>query len=387
MPALTQTRGFVIFPARRLEGKTILRTGTMEPNTDGIVGKSKLLNRTRDVIRFRHYSIRTEHSYLQWVKRFILYHGKKHPDGMGAREVEEFLSYLALELNVAASTQNQALNAIVFLYKQVLNKELGILENIARAKRPQRLPTVFSKEEMMQILSHLRGVSALPNKLIYGSGMRVMECLRLRVQDLDFNRKQIFVRHGKGGKDRVTVLPPSLIEPLQAWLEKGFKLHQKDLANGHGEVYLPYALERKYRNAAREWGWQYVFYSHKTSKDPRSDKIRRHHLDDSTLNKGLKEAKTKAGIYKYASCHALRHSFATHLLEDGYDIRTVQDLLGHKDLRTTMIYTHVLQIGPSAVRSPLEQFGTTEVLTKLSRPSMALQDGVTDTDSVPDEAD
>ena len=357
----------------------------MEIDTDGIVGTSALLNRTRDFIRFKHYSIRTEQSYLQWIKRFILYHGKKHPDVMGAHEVEEFLSYLALELNVAASTQNQALNALVFFYKQILERELENMENIARAKRPQRLPTVFSKEEMMRILPYMKGVSALPNKLIYGSGMRIMECLRLRVQDIDFNRKQIFVRHGKGGKDRVTVLPPSLIELLKAWLEAGYKLHQQDLANGHGEVYLPYALERKYRNAAREWGWQYVFYSRKTSKDPRSNKIRRHHLDDSTLNKGLKEAKTKAGIYKHASCHALRHSFATHLLEDGYDIRTVQDLLGHKDLRTTMVYTHVLQIGPSAVRSPLEQFGTTEALTTLPRVSIALQDGITGDN--PDDAD
>ncbi len=337
----------------------------MEINTNGIVGQSKLLAQVRNVIQRLHYSIRTEQCYLQWIKRFILFHNKRHPDEMGAFEVETFLTYLAVKLDVAASTQNQALNAIVFLYKQVLKKELGEMANITRAKRPQRLPTVFSKEEMMRLLPHLRGNSALPNKLIYGTGMRIMECLRLRVQDIDFDRKQIAVRHGKGGKDRFTVLPPSLIASLQEHLEKGRLLHQQDLARGQGEVYLPYALQRKFPHAAKEWAWQYVFYSHKTSPDPRSNKIRRHHLDESTLNKGLKAAKTRAGIHKYASCHALRHSFATHLLEDGYDIRTVQDLLGHKDLKTTMIYTHVLQMGASAVRSPLEQFGTIEILPSL----------------------
>lgn len=347
----------------------------METNTDGIVGDSRLLAQLRDVIRRKHYSIRTEQAYLQWIKRFILYHGKKHPKEMGVPEVERFLTYLAVDLKVAASTQNQALNAIVFLYSKVLERELGRMENIARAKRPQRLPTVFSKEEIMRILPNLTGSAELPNKLIYGSGMRAMECLRLRVQDIDFNRKQIVVRHGKGGKDRVTILPPSLIKMLQQQLEKGFELHQQDLAEGHGEVYLPYALARKYPSAAKDWGWQYVFFSHKTSVDPRSGKIRRHHLDESTLNKELKRAKTKAGIYKHASCHALRHSFATHLLEDSYDIRTVQELLGHKDLRTTMIYTHVLQIGASAVRSPLEQLGITGALSELPRSSMALQHG------------
>ncbi len=338
----------------------------MDINTNGIVGQSVLLAQVRDLIQRKHYSIRTEQCYLQWIKRFILFHNKKHPDNMGAAEVEQFLTYLAVKLEVAASTQNQALNAIVFLYKQVLEKELGKMANIARAKRPQRLPTVFSKEEMMRLLPHLNGLGELPNKLIYGTGMRIMECLRLRVQDIDFDRKQIAVRQGKGGKDRVTVLPPSLIPALKTRLESGYHLHRQDLANGHGEVYLPYALQRKFPHAAREWGWQYVFYSHKTSTDPRTHKTRRHHLDESTLNKGLKAAKTKAGIHKYASCHALRHSFATHLLEDGYDIRTVQDLLGHKDLKTTMIYTHVLQMGASAVRSPLEQLGTIKTLATLT---------------------
>jgi integron integrase len=357
----------------------------METNTDGIVGQSKLLAQVRNVIQRLHYSIRTEQCYLQWIKRFILFHNKKHPGEMGALEVEEFLTYLAVKLDVAASTQNQALNAIVFLYKRVLERELGKMANITRAKRPQRLPTVFSREEMMRLLPHLGGESELPNKLIYGTGMRIMECLRLRVQDIDFDRKQIVVRQGKGGKDRVTVLPPSLIPPLKTRLDKGYNLHQQDLSKGHGEVYLPHALQRKFRNAAKEWAWQYVFYSHKTSKDPRSNKTRRHHLDESTLNKGLRAAKTKAGIHKYASCHALRHSFATHLLEDGYDIRTVQDLLGHKDLKTTMIYTHVLQIGASAVRSPLEQFGTTTLLSTLPVTSMAIQQ--TDHIEAADDAD
>jgi integron integrase len=219
----------------------------------------------------------------------------------------QFLSYLATDLNVAAATQNQALNALVFYYRHVHNQDLGQMENIARAKRPQRLPTVFSKQEIARILPELTGVSALPNNLMYGSGMRIMECLRLRVQDIDFDRKQIFVRNGKGGKDRVTVLPPSLIPSLKIWMKAGYELHQQDLANGCGEVYLPYALERKFRNAARQWGWQYIYYSHKTSVDPRSGKTRRHHLDESTLNSGLRQAKAKARIFKYATCHALRH--------------------------------------------------------------------------------
>jgi integron integrase len=329
----------------------------METDTDRIAGSSKLLTQIRDTQRRLHYSIHTERAYLQWIKRFIFYHDIRHPKEMGAPEVERFLTYLAVDLNVAASTQNQALNALVFLYSKVLGRELGLMENIARAKRPERLPTVFSKEEMMRLLTHLEGISELPNKLLYGAGLRVSECLRLRVQDIEFDRHQINVRDGKGAKDRVTVLPPSLVAPLKEQLKIRCAVHQSDLSKDLGEVYLPYALERKYPNAATDWGWQYIFYSHKFSDDPRSGKTRRHHLDRSTLTKGMKKAKIKAGIYKHASCHTLRHSFATHLLEDAYDIRTVQALLGHKDIRTTMIYTHVLQTGPSAVRSPIEQFG------------------------------
>jgi len=336
----------------------------MEETTDGIVGRSKLLAKVRDAIRLKHYSIRTEKAYLQWVKRYILYHNKKHPAEMGAQEVEQFLTYLAVELNVAASTQNQALNALVFLYKQVLGTELEQMHNIRRAKCPQNLPTVFSQQEIMRILPCLEGMSGLANKLIYGSGMRAMECLRLRVKDLDFDRKQINIRQGKGGKDRVTVLPTSLIALLQKQLKAGRIRHQKDLINGDGEVYLPNALARKYPNAAKEWGWQYVFFAKTTAEDPRSGKRRRHHLHESTLNRELKRAKKQARIYKHASCHALRHSFATHLLEAAYDIRTVQELLGHSDIRTTMIYTHVLQMGASGVRSPLEQFLTPDVMNK-----------------------
>ncbi len=333
----------------------------MEETTDGIVGGSKLLAQVRNVIRRKHYSIRTEQAYLQWIKRFILYHNKKHPSEMGSNEIEQFLTYLAVELNVAASTQNQALNALAFLYKQVLDTELERMRNITRAKCPQNLPTVFSQQEIMRILPRLKGMSGLANKLLYGSGMRAMECLRLRVKDLDFDRKQITIRQGKGGKDRVTVLPPSLIIPLKEQLKAGRILHKKDLANGHGEVYLPHALARKYPQAAKEWSWQYLFFAQTTSEDPRTGKVRRHHLHESTLNRELKRAKTQAEIHKHASCHALRHSFATHLLEAAYDIRTVQELLGHSDIRTTMIYTHVLQMGASGVRSPLEQFLTPDL--------------------------
>ena len=337
----------------------------MEENTDKIIGSSELLARVRDAIRIRGYALKTEKAYLQWAKRYILYHKLRHPAEMAESEVGLFLTYLAVEREVAASTQNQALNAIVFLYRHVLDKELGKIHGIVRAKQPVNLPTVFSKEEMVRILPLLRGEGELPNKLIYGSGLRVSECLRLRVKDIEFDRKQIIVRHGKGGKDRVTVLPPSLVPALKEQLKIAYALHQDDLANSQGEVYLPKALGRKYTGAASEWAWQYLFFSNKCSKDPRSDKNRRHHLNESTLNKSLKAAKNKAKIYKHASCHALRHSFATHLLEDGYDIRTLQDLLGHKDIRTTMIYTHVLQTGPCAVRSPLEQLGATVLVAKM----------------------
>jgi integron integrase len=314
----------------------------------------KLLDRVRDAIRVKHYSIRTEQAYVNWIKRYIIFHNKRHPNQMGAAEIEAFLTHLAVKENVAASTQNQAFSALLFLYRDVLHKELDGPINALRAKKPKRLPTVLTKEEVHRLLGHLSGDYLLMAKLLYGSGLRLMECLRLRVKDIDFSQRQIIVRDGKGQKDRVTMLPESLIAPLQAHLQSVERLHQEDLARGFGSVYLPYALERKYPNADREWIWQYVFPSQRLSVDPRSGVVRRHHLDESGLQKAVRAAARAAGIPKKVSCHTFRHSFATHLLEGHYDIRTVQELLGHKDVKTTMIYTHVLNRGGLAVRSPLD---------------------------------
>jgi len=309
----------------------------------------------REALRVRHYSIRTETSYLDWAKRFILFHHKRHPETMGAPEITAFLTHLAVEKHVAASTQTQALSAILFLYREVL--QIGVDEplDIVRAKKPERLPVVLTKDEVHSIFRQLSGDYLLMARLLYGSGLRLMECLRLRVKDLDFGQRQILVRDGKGMKDRVTMLPDQLREPLQAHLAVVRQLHQSDLAKGHGAVYLPFALDRKYPNANREWAWQYVFPSDRLSTDPRSPGvIRRHHADESGLQKAVREAVRASGITKNATCHTFRHSFATHLLEAGYDIRTVQELLGHADVRTTMIYTHVLNRGGLAVRSPLD---------------------------------
>lgn len=314
----------------------------------------KLLDHVRDRIRVKHYSIRTEQAYVDWIKRFIYFHGKRHPRDLGASEVEAFLTHLAVTGNVAASTQTQALSALLFLYKEVLQLDLPWLDNVTRAKKPQRLPTVLTEAEARLVLGHLDGVKWLMAGLLYGTGMRLMECLRLRVKDVEFTRKEIVIRDGKGMKDRVTMLPVSLIVPLQAQLEKARILHEKDLADGFGEVYLPFALEKKYPNAPRQWGWQYVFPSIKRSKDPRSDKVRRHHLDEKVLQRAVAQAARAAGLAKPTSCHTFRHSFATHLLQSGYDIRTVQELLGHKDVQTTMIYTHVLNRGGRGVVSPLD---------------------------------
>jgi integron integrase len=316
--------------------------------------KPKLLDQIRSVIRFKHFSIRTEDTYIHWIKRFILFHNKRHPLEMSEQEIRQFLSHLAANENVAASTQNVALSAILFLYRDVLKKELPFITDIEWSKRPAKLPLVFTREEVRAILSRLTGINYLMGSLLYGSGLRLIECLRLRVKDLDFQYHQITVREGKGGKDRITMLPHSLKDPLQAHLPRIRLIHHEDLREGFGEVYLPYALERKYPNAGREWAWQYVFPAAKRSIDPRSGKERRHHISEDVLQRAVKKAIQAAGIAKNGSCHTFRHSFASHLLEDGYDIRTVQELLGHSDVRTTMIYTHVLNRGGRGVWSPLD---------------------------------
>jgi integron integrase len=313
----------------------------------------RLLDQVRDAIRLKHYSIRTEEAYVNWVKRYIVFHNKRHPAEMGAPEIEAFLTHLAVKENVAASTQNQAFSALLFLYREVLHQDLGPVDAL-RAKRPRRLPTVLTKGETLRLIGCLSGTHQLMAKLLYGGGLRLMDCLRLRVKDLDFERRAIVVRDGKGGQDRVTVLPDSLIPALQEHLQRVKALHEHDLAQGYGAVYLPDALARKYPNADREWGWQYVFPSSQLSRDPRSGVTRRHHMHESSLQKAIKEAARLAGITQPVGPHTLRHSFATHLLEAGYDIRTVQELLGHKDVKTTMIYTHVLNRGGLAVRSPLD---------------------------------
>jgi integron integrase len=314
----------------------------------------KLLDRVRERIRFKHYSIRTEDSYVQWIKRFILFHGKRHPAEMGAMEVEAFLTHLAVEGNVAASTQNQARSALLFLYKEVLGSELPWLNNVEQAKKPRRLPVVLTEEEVRDVLGNLDGVHWLVAALLYGSGLRLMEALRLRVQDIEFKRREILVRNGKGFKDRVTMLPDKLAGRLQTHLATVRLLHEKDLGEGYGEVHLPYALERKYPAAGRSWGWQYVFPSGNRSIDPRTGKTRRHHVDEQTIQRAVKQAVRTAGLVKPATPHTLRHSFATHLLQKGQDIRTVQELLGHEDVQTTMIYTHVLNRGRHGVTSPLD---------------------------------
>lgn len=315
---------------------------------------SPFLEQVRRTIRVRHYSIRTEKTYVEWVKRFILFHNKRHPRDMAETEVAEFLSWLAVERNVAASTQNLALNALVFTYKNVIGKPLGDIVDTVRAKRPKRLPVVLTREEVGRLFRHLDGSYWLPTSLLYGSGLRLMECLRLRTKDLDFDHRAITVRSGKGGKDRVVTLPAPCIVPLQRQLETARNLHDKDLRDGFGAVWLPHALARKYPKAPTSWAWQYVFPAGRRSVDPRSGVTRRHHLDDSCLQRAVKIAVRKAGIDKPASCHTLRHSFATHLIERGMDIRTVQEQLGHKDVRTTQIYTHVLERGGHAVLSPLD---------------------------------
>jgi len=322
------------------------------------MSRSALLEQLRQAIRVRHYSIRTEQAYLGWVKQFILFHGKRHPETMGKAEVSAFLNHLACERHVAASTQNQALNALNFLYTHVLESPFGELEGIVRAKRPARLPVVLTQAEVSKILSQLSGAQWLMASLLYGSGLRLMECLRLRIKDIDFPHRALCIRSGKGNKDRITTLSDELLPYLRQHLQRVRTLHRQDLAAGCSAVYLPYALEKKYPHANREWGWQYVFPARHCSIDPRGGLRRRHHYEASTLQKAVRIAVLNAGIHKPASCHSLRHSFATHLLERGADIRTVQEQLGHKDIKTTQIYTHVLQRGGNAVRSPLADIFT-----------------------------
>lgn len=314
----------------------------------------KLLDQVKEVIRKKHYSYKTEDAYVNWVKRYILFHNKKHPVDMGEKEISAFISDLAVNGKVAASTQNQALNAIVFLYKQVLNIDLGDFGPMERAKRPKKIPVVLNKEEVGRILGHMTGTNRLMAQILYGTGLRLIECLRLRVKDIEFVMNQIIVIDGKGAKDRVTILPETIKPLLRDHLNTVKAIHENDLKDGFGEVYLPYALDKKYKNAAKEWKWQYVFPASKISEDPRSGIKRRHHLDESVLRKAVKSAAQKAGINKLIGPHTFRHSFATHMLENGYDIRTVQELLGHEDVSTTMIYTHVMNKGGLGAKSPLD---------------------------------
>lgn len=315
----------------------------------------RLLDRVRAAVRARHYSRRTEKTYVSWVRRYILFHGKRHPAEMGALELTRYLSSLAIDGNVAASTQNQALSALLFLYREVLDQDVPWLDDVVRAKRPVRLPVVLTRDEVRSVIRRLHGTPRLMAILMYGSGLRLLECARLRVQDVDFQRHQIVVRGGKGDKDRVTTLPSIVSSELTRHLEFVKKQHDRDLRASAGWVELPWALARKYPNAGREWAWQWVFPATRFYVDRATGQRRRHHLHESVVQRAVKDAVRHAGIPKRATCHTLRHSFATHLLEDDRDIRTVQELLGHRDVSTTMIYTHVLNRGPAGVQSPADR--------------------------------
>ena len=317
--------------------------------------KPRLLEQVRQAIRRLHYSLRTEETYLHWIRRFIYFHGKRHPRDLGAAEVTAFLNHLARDRGVAASTQNQALASLLFLYKEVLALSLPWLEGLERVRKPARVPTVLTASEAQRLLSRLTGDRWLMASLLYGAGLRLRECLRLRVKDVDFEYRQIIVRDGKGTKDRVTLLPDSVVPAFKEHLERAKLLHERDLTEGFGDVELPDALHAKYPRAAYEWAWKFVFPSFKRSVDPRTGVIRRHHVYENYLVRGVKQAARAAGIVKHVSCHTLRHSFATHLLENGYDIRTVQELLGHASVETTMIYTHVMNKGARGVKSPLDR--------------------------------
>ena len=317
--------------------------------------QKKLLDQVRDAIRTKHYSARTEKTYIDWIRRYIIFHNKRHPKEMSVPEVQAYITHLATQDKVSASTQNQALSAITFLYKHVLNKELNFPTNTIRPERSKPLPVVLTQQEAKSVIDNLNGAPKIMAKILYGGGLRLMECLRLRVKDIDFGNHQIIIRQGKGEKDRFTVLPDSVIEELRAHLLVVKAIHEKDIKEGFGETSLPYALEKKYRSASKEWLWQYIFPASNRSVDPDSKRIKRHHIDPSALQKAVRKAAKQTKINKPVSPHVFRHSFATHLLQNGYDIRTVQELLGHKDVKTTMIYTHVLQRGGMAVKSPLDE--------------------------------
>jgi integron integrase len=337
---------------------TLVRSSHSNPTSASGAAASarpRLLDELRARMRRLGLALRTEEAYAGWVRHYILANDKRHPREMGVREVEAFLTGLATRDHVAASTQNQALAALLFLYREVLGQELPWMDGIRRAKKPERLPTVLTRDEVAMLLAQMSGVTWLMAGLLYGAGLRLMECLRLRVQDIDFARREITVRQGKGGKDRRTMLPAMTADALQGQLAQARRLHERDLAAGFGVVWLPHALDRKYANAAREWVWQYVFPASVRSIDPRTGVERRHHLDEAVLQRAVRAAVRRAGVAKPATCHTLRHSFATHLLEAGQDIRTVQELLGHADVRTTQIYTHVLNRGGHGVISPLDR--------------------------------
>ena len=314
--------------------------------------KSRLLDKVREAIRMRHYSRRTEKAYVGWIRRFILFHDKRHPAEMGHAEITQFLSSLAVNARVSASTQNQALNALLFLYREVLNQDIPWLDGVIRAKRSRRVPVVLTREEVRTVLERLTGTPRLMGVLLYGAGLRLLECARLRVKDVDFSASQIVVRDGKGGNDRVTLLPEEIRQDLERHLKLVYQQHREDLEKGAGWVEMPYSLGRKYPHAGREWRWQWCFPATRIYVDRQTGQRRRHHLHESVLQRAVRDAVRQTDMVKHVTCHTFRHSFATHLLEDGYDIRTVQELLGHKDVKTTMIYTHVLNRGPKAVQSP-----------------------------------
>jgi len=333
----------------------ITRFPAGRPASSSSPARPRLLDRVRHAVRSRHMSPRTEKTYIGWIRRFILFHNKRHPAEMGEAEIARFLTSLATDGRVSASTQNQALSALLFLYQEVLDIKLNWLQGVVRARRPARLPVVLTRAEVDAVLGHLRGVSWLMASLMYGAGLRVMECCRLRVKDIDLHRSEITVRDGKGAKDRVTLMPARLKAPLTTHLDEVSRMHQRDLAQGRGRAPMPGALNLKYPSADKEWGWQWIFPATRFYRDDVTGLFHRHHLHESVVQRAVKDAVRAARVAKTASCHTLRHSFATHLLESGYDIRTIQELLGHSDVGTTMIYTHVLNRGGRGVRSPLDE--------------------------------